>query len=70
MKKRNWTRLVPKQKRFAETRSHWRNPMFPGDWGCAPTSKPAQIGRCRTEPVLQSVYTLALLANANDVYLR
>ena len=62
MKKRYRTRLVLEQKRFAETRSHWSNPMFPGDWGCAPTSKPAQIGVCQSEPVVQSAAALALLA--------
>ena len=39
--------------------------MFEGDWGYAPTSKTAQIGKHRSERFLQCVATLALLAKAN-----
>ena len=42
MKKKNRLRIVPK-KRFAETRSHWRNPMFRG-LGKRPNKQNEQSG--------------------------
>jgi len=55
---------VPEQKRFAETRSHWRNPMFPGDWGSAPTSKMSSPAYSRIAHFLQNFMKFALLADA------
>ena len=69
--RRNWKRWTDfdsflNKKRFAETRSHWRNPMFPGDWGSAPTSKMSSPAYSRIAHFCKTSWSLPCLLLWSD----